>query len=134
MKCSGALIIALLGLVTWSGTSLHCSPAPTNTIASFELQDEYRAWQGIAIDSKCIYVLTDRNEHFDLENIISVYTHSGERVRERRNAYAGKDSKGRFMSFGDGNIIDEALFVTAYNINSGGCPSKVGCSDSPPQS
>lgn len=95
---------------------------PEQRLASFLLQDKYRAWQGVTVDTQYIYVLTDRNESFGLENIISAYSHAGEKLREWRNAYSGVDSGGRFMSFGDGNLIDRKLYVTAYNANSGGRP------------
>jgi hypothetical protein len=89
---------------------------------NFKIADSYRAWQGLAIDDKYIYVFTDRNEKFELENIISLFTHNGSKVREHRNIYTGTDSQGRFMSFGDGNLVNGKLYVTAYNANSGGQP------------
>lgn len=91
-------------------------------LRDFKIADSNRAWQGLAIDEQYIYVFTDRNEKFALENIISVYTHQGSKVREYRNIYAGGDSQGKFMSFGDGNLIDGNIYVTAYNANSGGRP------------
>lgn len=85
----------------------------------FPAHVKHRAWQGVAVDDKNIYVTTDRDENFGLEDIISVYTLDGRFIKEKRNAYTGKDSEGKFMSFGDGTIIDGHLFVTAYNANAG---------------
>jgi hypothetical protein len=82
----------------------------------------YRAWQGVAADDDYVYVFTDRNATFGLENIISVYDHDGVFVSEVRNAYTGTDGGGHFMSFGDGNVISDMLFITAYNVNGGGAP------------
>lgn len=89
------------------------------------MQQEYRAWQGVAVNDVAIYVFTDRNENFELENIISEYSHDGEFRREIRNAYTGIDSQGYFMSFGDGNTVEGRLLVTAYNAVSGGRPPYV---------
>lgn len=88
----------------------------------FDMKDKYRAWQGVATDGNYIYVVTDRNENFELENIISVYTMDGIFVSEKRNAYTGTDSSGRFMSYGDCSFIDGYLYVPVYNCNSGGLP------------
>ncbi len=76
----------------------------------------------MAVDGQYIYVFTDRNEKFELENIISLYTHEGSKVREYRDIYTGTDSRGKFMSFGDGNLIEGNIYVTAYNANSRGRP------------
>lgn len=89
---------------------------------SFQAHKPYRAWQGVSTDGEFIYVVTDRDEDFNLQNIISVYDMKGNFVREKTNAYTGTDPQGKFMSFGDCTIIDGELFVTAYNINSGGSP------------
>ncbi|WP_127488485.1 C1q-like domain-containing protein [Paenibacillus ehimensis] len=88
----------------------------------FDMKDKFRAWQGVSTDGNFIYVVTDRNENFELENIISVYTMDGIFVSEKRNAYIGTDSSGRFMSFGDCSVIDGYLYVPVYNCNSGGPP------------
>jgi|GEM_PF-6545190 len=90
------------------------------SVVYFEMENKYRAWQGVATDGNYIYVVTDRNEDFELENIISVYTMDGVFVSEKRHAYTGTDSAGRFMSFGDCSVIDGYLYVPVYNINSGG--------------
>jgi len=89
---------------------------------SITLDSDYRGWQGVAVENDRMYVLTDRNESFELENIISVYSLSGQKISELRAAYIGKDRNNKFMSFGDGNVIDGKLYVTAYNFNGGGHP------------
>lgn len=94
----------------------------STSVLKIPLKNDFRGWQGVAVHNNLIYVFTDRNENFDLENIISVYTLDGKFVSEIRNAYTGLDPQGRFMSFGDANVIDGFIFVTAYNINSGGSP------------
>ena len=90
---------------------------------SFLAHKDNRAWQGIATDGNYIYVTTDRSEDFELQNIISVYDMFGNYVKEKIDAYTGKDYQGKFMSFGDCSIIENRLFVTAYNFNSGGRPA-----------
>ena len=85
---------------------------------NYKISVDYRGWQGIAADENYVYLFTDRNEKFELENIISLYTHDGRKVREFKDIYKEKDSRGNFMSFGDGNLIDGRLYVTAYNFNS----------------
>lgn len=92
------------------------------SILKLPLSKPYRGWQGVAVDSDLIYVFTDRDESFSLENIISVYSIDGKIKREIRNAYIETDPQGKFMSFGDGNVINGYLYITAYNINSGGSP------------
>jgi hypothetical protein len=109
-------------LIACSNSSRAPVEANSDSIESFRVQGEFRAWQGVAIDPDYIYVLTDRNEAFELENIISIYTHRGKRVGQHKGAYTVRDSRGRFMSFGDGNVIEGRLYVTAYNANSGGRP------------
>lgn len=92
------------------------------SVLSFPAHKKYRAWQGVATDGTFIYVFTDRDENFALKNIISVYDMQGHFVSEKLNAYTATDPQGKFMSFGDGTIIDGKLFVTAYNINDSGNP------------
>ncbi|WP_260482992.1 hypothetical protein [Paenibacillus polymyxa] len=89
---------------------------------TFPAHAPFRAWQGVCTDGKYIYLTTDNPESGiqDDENIISVYDMYGNFVDEKRNAFTGKDSGGLFMSFGDISFIDGRLYVTAYNINSGG--------------
>ncbi|WP_416381834.1 hypothetical protein [Paenibacillus polymyxa] len=89
---------------------------------TFPAHAPFRSWQGVCTDGKYIYLTTDNPESGiqDDENIISVYDMYGNFVAEKRNAYTGKDSGGLFMSFGDISFIDGRLYVTAYNINSGG--------------
>jgi hypothetical protein len=91
-------------------------------ISSFPLKNKYRGWQGVDTDGKYIYVATDRNSNFNLEDIISVYTMNGTFIKEKRKAYTGTDSSGKFLSFGDCKIINGFLYATAYNFNSGGRP------------
>lgn len=88
----------------------------------FKLSSNFIGWQGVTVANNMIYVFSDRNENFGLENIISVYNLKGELVTQKRNAYTGTDPQGRFMSFGDANYIDGSIYVTAYNLNSGGSP------------
>ena len=92
------------------------------SVLKIPLPFNYRGWQGVTVFNNLIYVVTDRNENFGLENIVSVYTLDGKLVMEKRNAYTGLDPQGKFMSFGDMNEIDGYLYVTAYNINGGGNP------------
>jgi hypothetical protein len=92
------------------------------SLGSVFMDAAYRGWQGIAVENDQMYVFTDRNENFELENIISVYSLSGQKISELRAAYEGKDRSDKFMSFGDGNVIDGKLYVTAYNFNGGGHP------------
>jgi hypothetical protein len=92
------------------------------SVMTIPLKNDYRGWQGVAVSDDLIYVLTDRNESFGLENIISVYSLDGVFQSEIRAVYTATDPQGKFMSFGDGNVIDGALYVTAYNVNSGGTP------------
>lgn len=47
-----------------------------------------------------------------------MYNHLGQKISEYREAYTGTDSRGNFMSFGDGNVLDGKLYITAYNFNS----------------
>ena len=92
------------------------------SLKEFSAHKQYRAWQGISIDEKFIYLVTDRNEHFQLENIISIYTYDGNLVKEYNDIYSAGDSNGKFMSFGASNIIDHQLYITAYNLHGGGFP------------
>lgn len=92
------------------------------SVLKIPLSSNYRGWQGVTVFNNLIYVVTDRNENFDLENIISVYTLDGKLVMEKRNAYTGLDPQGKFMSFGDVNEIDGLLYATFYNLNGGGNP------------
>lgn len=91
----------------------------TPSIIYFDAHNNYRAWQGVAADSQYIYVLTDRSENFGLQNVISVYDKNGNFVKEKLHAYTGVDLNGYFMSFGNCAIINEKLYATVYNINSG---------------
>ena len=98
--------------------SCNSTPQSDTILKTFTLSKKYRAWQGVAIDGKNIYVFTDRNETFGLENIISVFTHEGIEVRTYKKLYDKERKQTVFMSFGDGNIIGEYLYITAYNANS----------------
>lgn len=86
---------------------------------TFPASAPYRAWQGVATDGSRIYLSTDRNERFELENILSVHDLEGRMVRELRNAYTGKDSGGRFLSFGNLTVEGSRLWATVYNFNAG---------------
>ncbi|MFT8348765.1 hypothetical protein [Clostridium saccharoperbutylacetonicum] len=117
------------GAINENTTSLSESTQDLNrlfnlspSVMKIPLVGDYRGWQGVTVANDLIYVFTDRNESFGLENIISVYSLDGKLISEKRNAYTGLDPQGKFMSFGDGNEIDGFLYVTAYNINSGGSP------------
>lgn len=92
------------------------------SVLKIPLATKYRGWQGVTVCNNLIYVVTDRNEDFGLENIISVYSLDGKLVSEKRNAYTGLDPQGKFMSFGDVNEIDGLLYATLYNLNDGGSP------------
>ena len=92
------------------------------SIIKFPVHESWRAAQGVTTDGKFIYTFTDRTSDFSLENIITVYSMDGKFISEKRLAYTGKDAQGKFMSFGDGNIIDGFIYVTVYNINGGGNP------------
>lgn len=92
------------------------------SVLKIPLASDYRGWQGVAVYNDLIYVTTDRNENFDLENVISVYSLDGKLISEKRNAYTGLDPQGKFMSFGDINEIDGFLYATVYNFNGGGNP------------
>lgn len=87
-----------------------------------KLSEKYLAWQGVATNGKYIYVATDRDKNFNLEDIISVYDMKGTLIKEKHNAYTMKDSNGKFMSFGGISIIKNEMFATVYNINGGGKP------------
>lgn len=93
-----------------------------SSVVSFPCHAAFRAWQGVCTDGKYIYVVTDNPETgvTQDENIISVYDMFGNFVAEKRNAYAGADSAGRFMSFGTMSYLDGLLYVPVYNYNSGG--------------
>ena len=103
-------------------TEFASQDPPITSLQSFSISKKYRAWQGVTIDDQYIYVITDRDEYFGLKNIISIYSHKGIPVTELRAAYRGTDENGYFMSFGDANIINGRLYITAYNANSGGFP------------
>lgn len=92
------------------------------SVLKIPLATKYRGWQGVTVYNNLIYVVTDRNEDFGLENIISVYSLDGKLVSEKRNAYTGLDPQGKFMSFGDVNEIDGLLYATVYNLNGEGSP------------
>jgi len=92
------------------------------SVLKIPLATKYRGWQGVAVCNNLIYVVTDRNEDFGLENIISVYSLDGNLISEKRNAYTGLDPQGKFMSFGDVNEIEGLLYVTVYNLNGEGNP------------
>lgn len=115
-------VSVLAQTVTGYTTDLNHMFNISPSVLKIPLANDYRGWQGVTVANDLIYVFTDRNESFGLENIISVYSLDGKLISEKRNAYTGLDPQGKFMSFGDGNEIDGFLYVTAYNINSGGSP------------
>jgi len=96
----------------------------SNSFENFKIPENFRGWQGVAVDEKHIYIFTDRNIEFELENVISLYTHEGTKVGEYKDLYKEKDSQGKSMSFGDGNLIEGKIYITAYNIHSGGRPTE----------
>lgn len=110
-------VIVLLGFSSATNSSDNFNNVSNKFIVG---KTDYRFWQGVASDGKYLYMTSDRNENFDLENIISIYTLDGKLVSEKRNAYTDTDNSGRFMSFGDGTIIDNFLYVPVYNVNDGG--------------
>ena len=103
MRSYFLLGLSLLGL-GWIALGCAAEEKPPSASPdlprSFALSQPYRAWQGVAIDDSFVYVFTDRNEAFELENIISVYSHQGVWVEDHRNAYVGTDDQGRFMRLG----------------------------------
>jgi len=105
-----------------SETELNVLMNLSPSVLKIPLASNYRGWQGVTVYNNLIYVVTDRDENFDLENIISVYSLDGKLVSEKRNAYTGLDPQGKFMSFGDANVIDDKMYVAAYNSNDGGTP------------
>lgn len=96
-----------------------------SSIITFNGHEKFRTWQGVASDGEYIYVTTDRNASFELQNFVSVYSMDGEFIKEKIDAYTGKDSKGRFMSFGDAKVINGFLYALVYNHNSGGAQEPV---------
>jgi len=116
------MLIILLIIFGCSNQTKQTNQVKWNIKGYVEAKDKFRAWQGVCTDGKYLYVTTDRNEKFELENIISVYTIDGKFVSEKRKAYTKPDSKGKFMSFGQGTIIDGKMYVTAYNFNASANP------------
>ncbi|MFD2614511.1 hypothetical protein [Paenibacillus gansuensis] len=100
-------------------TSCMTSKSSANNYDFIEVKEKFGAWQGVATDGKNIYVTSDRNEDFKLQNSITVYNKDGNYVKKIYDAYQGKDAHGRFMSFGDGTVINHKLYMTVYNFNSG---------------
>ena len=80
-------------------------------------------WQGVTILNGLIYTASDRNENFDFNNSINVYTLDGKLINRKVTVYDVPDPQGRFLSFGDINAIDGRLYATFYNTNDGGNPS-----------
>lgn len=114
------VFLLLVAPITTYGTMTLFKPdkiAPS--ILYFDGHKDYRMWQGVASDGKYIYVFSDRDENFELENIISVYTLDGKFVKEKTEAYTQKSTTDKFMSFGDGRVINGYLYVTVYDFNGG---------------
>lgn len=88
----------------------------TNIQELFVLGTANRAWQGVAFDGTHLYVVSDRNAAFGLENIISKYLPDGTLVQTKTAAY--NPGLADFFSFGDASIINGELYVAAYNFNS----------------
>lgn len=117
---NGQALLYEAGTNQWKpGTVTFAANLPIVSIASFPAGPKNRAWQGVGTDGTYIYVATDNSETAQ-ENIISVFDMEGRLLSEKRNAYTGTDSGGRFMSFGDCTVINNKLYCTAYNYNSGG--------------
>lgn len=108
--------------IPYASTKISKNMQSSSDLKYFQAHNNYRAWQGVATDGTYIYVATDRDENFGLQDIISVYDMNGNFVKEKLNAYTGTDPQGKFMSFGGFSIIDGVLFATVYNCNSGGSP------------
>ncbi len=120
MKLSRSALLTL-GLLVLAG----CSTGPRRSqdpsllhLRSFVLDVPHRAWQGIAVDDQFLYLLSDRNENFALENLITVLSHDGQVVRTVHAEPETVAPEDQFFSFGDGNIFSGKLYVTAYNFNS----------------
>ena len=113
--------LLILGLLILSGCSVgpRRSQGPTTPqLKSFALKVPHRAWQGVAVDDQFLYLLSDRNESFVLENLITVLSHDGREIRTIQADSGSAVPEDHFFSFGDGNVISGKLYVTAYNFNS----------------
>jgi len=99
-------------------------PEIVSVLDTFAMPAAYRAWQGVVFDgaNERLYVLTDRNASFGLENIITVLDLNGDVITTHANAHSVTDAQAKFMSFGSGNLIDGVLYTPVYNYNSGGDP------------
>lgn len=114
MRKSFVLIIVLTSLFSFS----TIGSGDGLITKSIQMKNFFRAWQGVGADQERIYVTSDRDSNFTLSNTISVYDVSGKYITEKKNAYAGRDVKGRFMSFGDCFVSGTYLYATVYNFNS----------------
>jgi hypothetical protein len=88
-------------------------------IAQIPMKTDYRAAQGVCTDGTNLFVVTDRDENFDLYDIVQKYDMDGNLVSES-TITAPTDSGGRFMSFGSCSIADGVIYAPVYNINGGG--------------
>ncbi|MFD0716767.1 hypothetical protein [Paenibacillus sp. GCM10027626] len=100
------------------------------SISYFGGLKDYRMWQGVASDGNNIYVFSDRDEKFELNNIISVYSLDGKFIKEKTEAYTQKSRTGKFMSFGDGSVINGSLYVPVYDFNGGSAQLSVNLRES----
>ena len=90
--------------------------------STFVCHAAFRCFQGVAYWNGHVIASTDRDAAFRFENIITMYDLAGNRVSELRAAYTVGDRTGKHMSFGSPTVIGDHLYLTAYNINSGGSP------------
>lgn len=116
------VILLTIFAVAWMSDLYYQRNYGKITKISFDLSEQFRGWQGIATNGSYIYVVTDRDKNFKLEDIISVYDMKGNLIKEKHNAYTKTDEKGKFMSFGGISINHNRLYATVYNINGGGKP------------
>lgn len=87
----------------------------------FKATAENRAWQGIGVTTDFIYVCSDRDASFTLNNSIQKYDHKGQLIAELTSAYTLTSPTGKFMSFGSTIHIEGGfLFIPVYDINGGG--------------
>ncbi len=105
----------IAGAQTFDGVNDSRRTAFSNIRQIFTIPTANRAWQGIASDGTYLYVVSDRNSSFGLENIISKYAMDGTYITEKTSAY--NPGLADFFSFGDATVIDGKLYVGAYNFN-----------------
>ncbi|BCG61272.1 hypothetical protein [Paenibacillus sp. URB8-2] len=110
------IVTAILILLTLTACTDN---GATSGISMIPMKVMYSAWQGVASDGRYIYITSDRDGNFNLSNTISVYGVDGKFIYSLPKAYKKTDSNGNFMSFGDCTVINDSLYATVYNFNSG---------------